>query len=162
MLVDEAIFSLFTRSNLITTEDYSIRCFWNVFCVQPDSSYIFLIKVKVKIKLRTTVSQPVRPGVRHPSGNRDQFFPFSLWLFLDSFGFVDMGSPLWREVRSVLFSFCRASSAQPFSDLSPTGLRSIFFCLSFLDSLNLEDQVPLFTRPKVRGSPVWLAGIEFL
>jgi hypothetical protein len=43
------------------------------------------------------------------SGTRDQFFPFSI--FFDSFGFVDVWRPLWREVGSVLFSFCRASLA---------------------------------------------------
>jgi hypothetical protein len=42
--------------------------------------------------------------------------------------------PLWREVGSVLFSFCRASPAQPFSDLSPTRLMSIVCCLYFWDS----------------------------
>jgi hypothetical protein len=30
-----------------------------------------------------------------------------LHYFLDSFRFVDVGRPLWREVGSVLFSFCR-------------------------------------------------------
>jgi hypothetical protein len=47
---------------------------------------------------------------------------------LDSFGFVDVGRPLWREDESVLFSFCRASPAQPFSDLSPTGLMRTVNC----------------------------------
>jgi hypothetical protein len=56
-------------------------------------------------------------------------------IFFYNFEFVDGGSPLWREVRSVLFSFCRASLAQPFSDLSPTGLMSIVYCLYFLGFL---------------------------
>jgi hypothetical protein len=55
--------------------------------------------------------------------------PFSLWLFLDSCESVDMGRPLRREVRPVVFSFCQALPAQPFTDLSPMGLMSIFYCL---------------------------------
>jgi hypothetical protein len=31
-------------------------------------------EVEAEIKLRPTVSQPVRLGVRHPSGTRDEFF----------------------------------------------------------------------------------------
>jgi hypothetical protein len=53
---------------------------------------------------------------------------------LDSFGFVDVGRPLWREVWSVLLSFCQASPAQPFSYLSPTALMSIVYCLYFYAS----------------------------
>jgi hypothetical protein len=37
-------------------------------------------KVKVKVILRPTVSRPVHPGVRHPSGTRDKFF-FLLEMF---------------------------------------------------------------------------------
>jgi hypothetical protein len=77
------------------------------------------IKIKVKVTLRPIVSRPVRPGVRHPSGTRDQFFPFSHWLFLNTCGFVDVGRPLWRGVGFVVFSFCRASAAQRFSDFCP-------------------------------------------
>jgi hypothetical protein len=76
-------------------------------------------------------------------------FPFSLWLFLDSCGFVDVGHPLWRKVGSVVFSFCRSSPAQPFSYLSPVGLMSIFYCLYFWDSPNLEGQVRDFPLEQV-------------
>jgi hypothetical protein len=44
-------------------------------------------------------------------GSGTNFFPFSLWLFLESYRFVDAGRSLWREVGSVVFSFCRASPA---------------------------------------------------
>jgi hypothetical protein len=33
-----------------------------------------MVQEEVKVKLRPTVSRTVRLGVRHPSGNRDQFF----------------------------------------------------------------------------------------
>jgi hypothetical protein len=68
--------------------------------------------------------------------------------FFYMFWFIDVEHPLWREVGSVIFSFCRASPAQPFSDLSPTGLMSIVYCLYFWDSPNLEGQVPVFISPR--------------
>jgi hypothetical protein len=64
-----------------------------------------------------------------------------------------VGRPLWREVVSVLFSFCRASPAQPFSYLSPTGLMGIFYCLYFWDCPNLEGQVPVFISSRNREGP---------
>jgi hypothetical protein len=91
---------------------------------------------------------------------------FLLDYFLDRCGFVDMGRPLWLEVGSVVFSFCRASPAQPFSDLSPAGLIFyfiLFYCLYFWDSANLESHVPVFISPRnsvtqlyprVLGSPL--------
>jgi hypothetical protein len=39
-----------------------------------------IVKIKVKVILRSTVSRPVGLGVRHPSGTRDQFF-FLLEIF---------------------------------------------------------------------------------
>jgi hypothetical protein len=96
--------------------------------------------IKVKVILRPTVSWPVRPDVKYPSGTRDQFFTLSLWIILDSCGFVDVGRPLWREVGSAVFSFCRASSAQPFSDLSLKGHMSTVCCHYYLDSSNLGGQ----------------------
>jgi hypothetical protein len=73
-------------------------------------------------------------------GPATNLHPFQFDYFLDSLGIVDVGRPLWREVGSVLFSFCRASPAQRFSDLSPTGLMSIVYWLYFLGSPNLEGQ----------------------
>jgi hypothetical protein len=72
-----------------------------------------------------------RQSVGTHLGPATNFFLSLFDYFSDSFGFVDVGRPLWREVGSVVYSFCRASPAQPFSDLSPTGLMSIFYCLYF-------------------------------
>jgi hypothetical protein len=78
-----------------------------------------------------------------------------LLFFLDSFRFVDVGRPLWREIGCEFFSFCRESPAQPFSDLNPTGLTSIFYCLYFWDSLNLERQVPVVISPRNRVAQLY-------
>jgi hypothetical protein len=71
-------------------------CCWASSLRREDWStcYSVAFKVKVKVILRPIVSRPVHPGVRHPSGTRDQFSPFSFLLFLDSFGFVDVGRSL--------------------------------------------------------------------
>jgi hypothetical protein len=54
-----------------------------------------------------------------------------------------VGRRLWRDVGSIVFSFCWASSEQLFRGLSPTGFMSIFDFLYFWDSTNLESQVPV-------------------
>jgi hypothetical protein len=59
-----------------------------------------------------------------------------------------MGRSLWREVESVVFSFCWELPAQSFSGLIQTGLMSIFYCLFFWDSPNLQGQVPVFISPR--------------
>jgi hypothetical protein len=106
--------------------------------------FIIPLKVKVKVILRLTVSRPVCLGVRHPSGLHDQFSP-SFLNIIDRYGVVDVGHLLWREVGSVIFICCWASLAQSFLGLSPAGPIIIFYCLNFLDSPNMEGQVPLFT-----------------
>jgi hypothetical protein len=70
------------------------------------------------------------------------------WIFLDSYGYVDVGRPLLREVGSVVFRCSWASPVQHFSGLSPTGLMTIFYCLYFLDSPNLEGRVPVLISPR--------------
>jgi hypothetical protein len=95
-----------------------------IHCQSQSQSYI------------TTDSLSVSPSwYQAPTWDLRPVFPI-LDSFFDSFGFIDEGRPLWREVGSVLFSFCQASPAQPFSDLSPTGLMSIIYCLYIWDSPN--------------------------
>jgi hypothetical protein len=108
-----------------------------------------------EVILRPTVSRSVCLGVRHPSQTSNHFFPFFLKFFLDSYGFSDVGRPLWREVGSVFFSFSWASPAQPFSTRSPTDLMSIFYCLYFWDSPNLVGQVPVFISPRNRVAQLY-------
>jgi hypothetical protein len=109
---------------------------------------LFWIARKVKDILRPTVSRPVCLGVRHPAVNSDQFFYFIFKLFLDCYGFVDVRRPLWWEVGSVVFKCCWSSPSQSFSGLSRTGIMIILYCLNFLDSPNLEGQIPVFISPR--------------
>jgi hypothetical protein len=63
---------------------------------------------QVKVILRPTVSQPLCPGVRQPSGTGHQFFFFhSLQSYLDTCGFLIMGRPLWGGNGSVIYSCSR-------------------------------------------------------
>jgi hypothetical protein len=75
---------------------------------------------------------------------------------LDSFGFVDVGHPLWGEVKSVVFSLRRASPAQPFSDLSPMRGR---FC-SLLLLLVFTSAVPIGSES--RGTQNHILLLQFL
>jgi hypothetical protein len=106
--------------------------------------YNYSTAVKVKVQSGLVLGTHLGPATN---------FSHSLFeYFFDSCGFVDVGRPLWREVVSAVFSCCWASPAQPLSDLSPTGHMSIFYCLYFWDSPNLEGQ----------GSPIIPPGIGAL
>jgi hypothetical protein len=79
-----------------------------------------------KVTSRPTVSRPVFLGVKRPSGGQDQIL-----LLSDGWGFVDTRRPLWREDESVVYNFCWSLPAQLFSDPSPAGLMTVFYCLRF-------------------------------
>jgi hypothetical protein len=49
-----------------------------------------------------------------------------LYYMCDSYGLVLVRCPLWREDGSVVYNCCLPSPAQPFSGLSPVGLRPYF------------------------------------
>jgi hypothetical protein len=56
-------------------------------------------------------------------------------LLSDTCGFVDVGRCPWREDRSVAYNYCWPLPAQSFSDPSPVGLATVFYCLRFETSL---------------------------
>jgi hypothetical protein len=63
------------------------------------------------LMLRPTVSRPVCPRIKHPSGALRS----RLLLLSDSCGFVDVARPLWREEVSVIYNCCWPSPAQSLS-----------------------------------------------
>jgi hypothetical protein len=64
---------------------------------------------KVIVILRPTVSRPVYPGIRPPSGNHDEFFFLStksIFRYLNFF--FNIGRPLLGEDGSVIYSYKRS------------------------------------------------------
>jgi hypothetical protein len=120
---------------------------------------------KVEIILRPTVSRPVAHGVRPQWGPvTNSFFP------LDSCGLFYFVAPSLTRGR-VCNLMLLLGLAQSLSSLSQVGLMIIIHCPNFVDSPNLEAQVPLFTSPRDQvaqlypralGSlsvALWLAGL---
>jgi hypothetical protein len=94
--------------------------------------------------------RPVRPGVRHPSGNSDQFFPFSLWLFFWQFRVCWCGAPPLTRSRICTFQFLPGIASAAFlrSESHWTNEHSLLSL--FLDSPNQKGQVPVFISPRNR------------
>jgi hypothetical protein len=83
-------------------------------------------RVESNLMLRPTVSRPVWLGIKHPSGAYDQNF-----ITVRQLRVCCCGTPLWQEDGSVVYSCCWPSPLQSFSDPSPVGLATIFYCLRF-------------------------------
>jgi hypothetical protein len=113
-----------------------------------------LSRSQVKVTPRPTVSRPVCPGVRPPSGPVTNF-SFSFKFSLDSCGFALLWRPLWREDGSVIYCCCWASPAQYLLGLSPMRLKTIFYSPNFWDSPNVEGQVPVFISPRNRVAQLY-------
>jgi hypothetical protein len=54
-----------------------------------------------------------------------------IFLLSDSCGFVNVGRPLWRENRCVVYNWCWFSPAQSFSGPSPAVLITVIYFLRF-------------------------------
>jgi hypothetical protein len=100
--------------------------------------------VEVEAKLRPTVSRPVCPSVRRPSGTDDQFF-FLLGISSGQLQVCYFVAPfLTRErVCNFLYNCFCALPEQWFLGRSSAKLTAIFYCLIW-DSQNLEGLVPVF------------------
>jgi hypothetical protein len=96
------------------------------------------------VNLRPTVSRPVCPGVRRPSGTCDQIF-FLLEISFRNLRVCKFVAPSLtrRRVCKLLYSCFWALPEQSFLGRSPAELTALFYCLIW-DSTNLEGQVPVF------------------
>jgi hypothetical protein len=124
------------------------------FVVVLVSSFRAVCRCSKEVKLRPTVSRPVRVGVRHPSGTRDQFF-FLLEFFFRRLRvcYFVAPSPTRGWVCNLLLLLVLSSTVPP--GLSPTGLKTIFYCPNSWDSPNLEGQVPVFISPRNRVAQIY-------
>jgi hypothetical protein len=71
-----------------------------------------------------------------------------------------VGRPFWREVASVVFGFCCASSAQPLSGLSPEGTHEHILLSLFWRLPQPGGSGSCIYFPQDEGSPVMAPGIR--
>jgi hypothetical protein len=102
-------------------------------------SELVCLKVKVQVTLWLTVSRPVYLGVKPHLGPKIIFS-----LLSDSCGFVDVGRPLWREDRSVIYTCCWPSPAQSWP----------YFTLSNSRFPHPGGQGPRIYTPQEEGGPI--------
>jgi hypothetical protein len=92
---------------------------WILTCLLTVTDCLITKYIQVKAILWPTLSWPVRPGVRPPSGTCDQFF-FQ----------CNMVYPLWQEGGSVIYGCCLALPVQSVLSPSPVALMTVVYCFN--------------------------------
>jgi hypothetical protein len=122
------------------------RC--NFLRTQPSLPSVTYIQVssakRSRVRPEPCVGQSVLVSSTHP-GPKTRFLSLS-----DSCGFADMGRPLWREDKSVVYNSCWPSLAQSF-------LGPIFYCLRFETPQKWTTRSQ-YLYPPGTGWPVTLPG----
>jgi hypothetical protein len=137
----------------------------------PDVIFIwvtitFFHEVEVEVHLRPTVSRPVCPGVKRPSGTSDQF------LFLLEISFRQLRlcycvapSLTWGLICNLLVQLLPGLARAVTLGSNPAELTAIFYCLIWdsliWDSPNLEDQVSLFIFPRNRVAQLYTRALGY-
>jgi hypothetical protein len=103
------------------------------------------VQIKTKVTLRPTVSRPVYLGIKHPSGGRRPDFYYCQTVV----GFWTCG--VLSDERTGLSFTIAAGLLQRSRSRVPVPQDSLLILLSQVrDSLNQEDQVPVFVSPRNR------------
>jgi hypothetical protein len=118
--------------------------------------------VEVEVNFKPTVSRPVCPGVRHPSGTRDQFF-FLFEISFRQLWLCYFAAPSLTRERdcNLLYNCFWTLPEQSLLGRSPAELQAIFNCLIW-DSPNLEGQVPVFISRRNGVAQLYLRALGSL
>jgi hypothetical protein len=147
-------------SPLTTRRDYGggiLTCLHTTSLVQRPE------EVEVEVNLRPTVSQPVCPGVKRPSGTRDQVF-FLLEISFRQLRLCYFVAPSLTRGRicnllvQLLLGLSRAAALRSKSRRT----HGPYFTVSFEFPSNLEGQVPVFISPRNREAQLYPRTLGFL
>jgi hypothetical protein len=119
------------------------RCTPELYSLSP------VAVVPVQVNLRPTVSRPVCPGVRRPSGTCDQFF-ILLEIFFRQLRVCNFVAPSLTRGRvcKLLYHCFWALPEQSLLGQSPTELTDIFYCL-IRDSTKLGGPGPRISKSRL-------------
>jgi hypothetical protein len=110
-----------------------------------------LVEVEVEVKLRPTFSRPVRLGVRHPTGTRDQFF-FLLEIFFRQLRVCYFVAPCLTRGR-----FCNLLLLMVLARAVPRDSRQ-YFIVPILETPPTWKASSLYLYPPGTGWPIYTPG----